>query len=112
MAPGIALVVPAGTTNFSATTIYTTTRRRASLYELITTDGFLLPNAELEERMSSLGSQLHELGATWRDQEHRKFSQEFELQMKAIARYVEATDHYVPYLIRKAERIEDYLQQR
>ena len=69
-------------------------------------------NAELEERMSSLGSQLHELGATWRDQEHRKFSQEFELQMKAIARYVEATDHYVPYLIRKAERIEDYLQQR
>ena len=69
-------------------------------------------NAELEDRMTALGNQLHELGATWRDQEHQKFSQEFELQMKAVARYVEATNQYAPYLIRKAERIDDYLQQR
>ena len=69
-------------------------------------------NAELEDRMSSLGNQLHELGSTWRDQEHRKFSQEFEMQMKAVARYVEATNQYAPFLLRKAARIEDYLQQR
>jgi uncharacterized protein YukE len=69
-------------------------------------------NAELEERMSALAAQLHGLGATWRDQEHKKFVEDFEQQMKAIARYVEATNEHAPFLLRKAERIEEYLQQR
>ena len=30
-------------------------------------------NQELEERLTSLRAQLHSLGATWRDQEHKKF---------------------------------------
>jgi uncharacterized protein YukE len=69
-------------------------------------------NAELEERMSALAAQLHGLGATWRDQEHKKFVEDFEQQMKAIARYVESTNEHAPFLLRKAERIEEYLQQR
>ncbi|MEM6329082.1 MAG: WXG100 family type VII secretion target [Planctomycetota bacterium] len=69
-------------------------------------------NSELEERMTALGAQLHALGATWRDQEHKKFVEDFEQQMKAIARYVETTNEHAPLLIRKAERIEEYLQQR
>ncbi|MGL4512958.1 MAG: WXG100 family type VII secretion target [Lacipirellulaceae bacterium] len=69
-------------------------------------------NAELEERMSALAAQLHGLSATWRDQEHKKFVEDFEQQMKAIARYVEATNEHAPFLLRKAERIEEYLQQR
>lgn len=69
-------------------------------------------NAELEERMTSLGSQLHSLSATWRDQEHKKFVEDFEQHMKQIARYIEATNEHAPFLIRKAERIEEYLQQR
>jgi uncharacterized protein YukE len=69
-------------------------------------------NTELEERMTGLTAQMHALGTTWRDQEHKKFIEEFEQQMKAIARYVEATNEHAPLLIRKAERIEEYLQQR
>ena len=69
-------------------------------------------NQDLEERMSSLRAQLNALGATWRDQEHKKFVEDFEQHMKVIAKYVEATNEHAPYLMRKADRIEEYLQQR
>ena len=69
-------------------------------------------NQELEERLTSLRAQLHSLGATWRDQEHKKFLEDFEEHMKVIARYMEVTNEHAPYLLRKAERIEEYLQQR
>ena len=69
-------------------------------------------NTELEERMSTLAAQLHNLNTTWRDQEHKKFAEEFEHQLKLIARSIEATNQYAPFLLRKAERIEEYLQQR
>jgi WXG100 family type VII secretion target len=69
-------------------------------------------NQELEERMTSLRAQLNSLGATWRDQEHKKFVEDFDQHMKVIAKYVEATNEHAPYLMRKAERIEEYLQQR
>lgn len=69
-------------------------------------------NAELEERMSTLASQLHALNNTWRDQEHRKFAEEFEQHLKLIARSIEASNEYAPFLLRKAHRIEEYLQQR
>ena len=69
-------------------------------------------NSELEERMSTLAAQLHNLNSTWRDQEHKKFAEEFEHQLKLIARSIEATNQYAPFLLRKAERIEEYLQQR
>lgn len=69
-------------------------------------------NTELEERMTALAAQLHSLGATWRDQEHKKFVEDFEQQTKAIARYIESTNEHAPFLLRKAERIEEYLQQR
>jgi WXG100 family type VII secretion target len=69
-------------------------------------------NQELEERLTSLRAQLHSLSATWRDQEHKKFVGDFDEHMKVIAKYIEATNEHAPYLLRKAERIEEYLQQR
>jgi uncharacterized protein YukE len=69
-------------------------------------------NQELEERLTSLRAQLNSLGATWRDQEHKKFVEDFEEHMKVIGRYVEITNEHAPFLLRKAERIEEYLQQR
>jgi hypothetical protein len=32
--------------------------------------------------------------------------------MRMAARFVEANEEHIPYLLRKAERIEEYLQQR
>ncbi len=67
-------------------------------------------NAELRERLTSLNRDLGALSATWRDQEHLRFVQEFDEQLKMIARFLERADRHVPYLVRKAEQIEDYLQ--
>ena len=67
-------------------------------------------NTQLRERATALGNQLTALNATWRDQEHKKFSEQFEQNMKVLLRFAETNDAYVPYLLRKAEHIEDYLQ--
>ena len=34
------------------------------------------------------------------------------LEVDVIAKYVEATNEHAPFLMRKADRIEEYLQQR
>ena len=67
-------------------------------------------NSQLRERAAGLGNQLAALNASWRDQEHKKFADEFETNMKVLLRFAETADAYVPYLIRKAQHIEDYLQ--
>ena len=67
---------------------------------------------EVQERITVLNGQLTAVGRTWRDQEHKKFSEEFEQHMRVVARFTEITREYIPYLLRKAEAIEQYLQQR
>ena len=47
-----------------------------------------------------------------REQLHPRAAEEFEQQLGTFSRFVEATGDYVPYLIRKAERVEEYQQQR
>jgi uncharacterized protein YukE len=69
-------------------------------------------NGDIQDRATALAGQLAALSRTWRDQENTKFVEAFELHMKAIARFVEVTDEYVPYLMRKADHIDEYLQQR
>ena len=69
-------------------------------------------NLELEERLSTLANQLHNLNSTWRDQEHKKFAEQFEHHLKLIGRSMEASSEYAPFLLRKAERIEEYMQQK
>jgi uncharacterized protein YukE len=69
-------------------------------------------NSEVQERLTTLSGQLISLGRTWRDQEHKKFTEEFEQHMKVIGHFTEITKAYIPYLVRKAESIEQYLQQR
>lgn len=67
-------------------------------------------NEQLRERAAALSHQLASLNATWRDQEHKKFAEQFDANMKVLTRFTEQADEYVPYLIRKAQHIEDYLQ--
>lgn len=67
-------------------------------------------NAELRDRMTALTNQLSALGASWRDQEHTRFLEQFEQEMRSLARLTEVTDQHVPFLLRKAQHIEDYLQ--
>jgi WXG100 family type VII secretion target len=69
-------------------------------------------NAELQTQLAALNGQLLNLGSTWRDQEHHKFAEEFEHTMQVVARFIETTDQHIPFLLRKADRVEEYLQQR
>jgi WXG100 family type VII secretion target len=67
-------------------------------------------NHELRDRLARLNNHLTALGATWRDQEHQKFCQQFDEHTKIIVRFLEASDRHVPYLMRKADQIDEYLQ--
>jgi uncharacterized protein YukE len=69
-------------------------------------------NNELETQLAALHSRLSALGQTWRDQEQTKFSEEFEHTIKVLGRFMESSNQHIPFLLRKAERIEDYLRQR
>ena len=42
-------------------------------------------NGQLKESMTRLNAQFHQLGDTWRDQEHQKYGQEFEQTMRVLA---------------------------
>jgi uncharacterized protein YukE len=69
-------------------------------------------NAEIENRMVLLHARFMALGDTWQDQEHEKFSEEFRQALKALKKFNELSKEHTPYLLRKAQRIEDYLNQR
>jgi uncharacterized protein YukE len=69
-------------------------------------------NAELGQRMSHLQSQFASLGDTWRDQEQAKFAQEFQQTVKVLHQFKQSADAQIPFLMKKAQRIREYLQQR
>ena len=69
-------------------------------------------NSDLENRMFLLQSRFAALGDTWSDQEHEKFSEEFKQALKALKKFVALSKEHTPFLLRKAQRIEEYLNQR
>ncbi|GMV26437.1 MAG: hypothetical protein AMXMBFR58_24680 [Phycisphaerae bacterium] len=69
-------------------------------------------NTQVLTQMAALHVRFNELGQTWRDQEHAKFAEEFEQTLKVMTRYTDAADRHIPFLLRKAEKIEEYLNQR
>lgn len=69
-------------------------------------------NGDLQDRLAALQSRFAALGDTWQDQEHAKFTEEFKQTMKALKRFIEVSGQHTPYLLRKAQRIEEYLNQR
>lgn len=68
-------------------------------------------NTDLMNGMSSLQARFASLGDSWQDQEHAKFADEFKQTMKALKKFVETSNQHTPYLLRKAQRIEEYLNQ-
>lgn len=69
-------------------------------------------NSQLAESMSRLDGQFARLGDTWRDQEHQKFAQEFEQTMRVLHQFMRASEQHIPRLLRKAQRLREYLTQR
>ena len=69
-------------------------------------------NEEINDMSAGISGQLNALAQTWRDKEHLKFAEDFSGNMKALSRFVESNETYIPYLMRKAQLIEEYLQQQ
>lgn len=65
---------------------------------------------QIRESTATLTQAQARLADSWRDQEHRKFAEEFEEQVKMVSRLVDASEKHVPYLLKKAEIIDEYLQ--
>ena len=69
-------------------------------------------NGDLQNSMSSLQARFAALSDTWQDQEHAKFAQDFVETMKVLRRFMESSTQQGPFLLRKAQRIDEYLNQR
>lgn len=69
-------------------------------------------NGELQTLVQGLNARLRGLEATWRDQEQRKFTEQFEGTVKVLANFFENAHQHVQFLNKKATLIEDYLKQR
>jgi len=67
---------------------------------------------DIQGQMATLGARMGTLSQTWKDQEQAKFAEEFDATMKVLQRFVKAAEVHAPFLMRKADRIEAYLQQR
>jgi len=67
---------------------------------------------DLSNMTFQLQAQFRQLGDTWRDQEHARFAQEFEQTMRVIHRFLNISEAHIPFLLKKTQRLEDYLQQR
>ena len=69
-------------------------------------------NDDVAVRASALQARFTALSGTWQDQEAEKFADEFLSTMKVLRKFVEVSEQHTPYLLRKAQRIEEYLDQR
>ena len=69
-------------------------------------------NAGLQQGMTLLDARFKALGDSWQDQEHQRFAEEFSQTIRALKKFVEVSNEHTPFLLRKAQRIEDYLEQR
>jgi len=69
-------------------------------------------NDDVQAKGASLQARFAALGSSWQDQEADKFAEEFVTTMKALKKFTEVSEKHTPYLLRKAQRIEEYLNQR
>ena len=69
-------------------------------------------NDEVSVKASALQARFTALGGSWQDQEHEKFSEEVLATIKVLKKFTEVAEKHTPYLLRKAQRIEEYLNQR
>jgi len=65
---------------------------------------------ELQNRMSLLQARFSALSDTW-STEHAKFAEEFRDTMKVLRSSSKPRTRHTPFLLRKAKRIEEYLDQ-
>jgi len=66
-------------------------------------------NADIQGQVTSIQRRFVKLGETWQDQEHAKFADEFSKLVGPLNKFVEASEKHIPFLLRKAQKIQEYL---
>jgi uncharacterized protein YukE len=69
-------------------------------------------NTDLQAQTSMISNRMATLAQTWRDQEQAKFQEEFETTLKVLTKFLKVSETHIPFLLRKAERIEEYINQK
>jgi len=69
-------------------------------------------NSDIQGNLQVIQARLNSLSDSWRDQEQAKFEEGFEDTMKSLTKFLKASEQHIPFLLRKAQRLDDYLQQR
>lgn len=66
-------------------------------------------NAEVQSQIVSIQRRFVKLGETWQDQEQANFAESFDKMIGTMNKFVDASDKHIPFLLRKAQKIQDYL---
>ncbi len=69
-------------------------------------------SAELKSQLGTTKGKMQVLGQTWRDREHVKFSQNFNQATKPLYTLITDMEEYSQFLMRKAQAVEKYLNQK
>lgn len=69
-------------------------------------------NNEVADERRRIIFSFQQLGDTWKDQEHQQFAAEFERTMKALKAFLSVSNEYVPFLRKKAELADQYIDLR
>ncbi len=64
---------------------------------------------DLRQKLTIVNNHLTALGATWRDQEHKKFVGRFEDHTRHLSKFLEENEQHVRYLMKKADQVDEYL---
>jgi len=67
-------------------------------------------NTEMQSQIMTINRRFIKLGETWQDQEQQKFAEQFEKMIAALGKFVDASDQHIPFLLRKAQKIQEYLE--
>ncbi len=74
--------------------------------------GLVQFNNDLQGLMAGLNSRMRSLESSWRDQEQQKFAETFDQAAQSLGRFIEASSEHAKVLMKKAQHIEKYLNER
>lgn len=69
-------------------------------------------NSELHSKLTTVKTKFDQLGDSWKDHEQVKFAQEFEQTLQVLSHFMDVVEEQIPFLVRKAEAAQQYLDQQ
>jgi hypothetical protein len=66
----------------------------------------------MKQNISKIDPQFNHLGDYWKDNKHASFTQKYQSNTIMIKRFLKATEDYIPFLIKDAEKLQDYINHK